>query len=53
MNYPSEIVFALILSLTLSNGVKYAIEDQNKSKLKKSLSEYVGANIAEEVLENS
>jgi len=53
MNYPSELVLALILSLTLSNGVKYSIEDTNKLKLKKSLSEYVGANIAQEVLEDS
>lgn len=50
MSYPTEIVFALILSQTLSNGVKYLIEDKNKEKLKKSLSEYVGSDIAEEVL---
>ena len=51
MNYPIEMIFGLILSQTLSNGVKYLIEDKNKEKLKKSLSEYVGADIAEEVLE--
>lgn len=51
MNYPTEILFAFILSQTLSNGIKYFIEDKNKERLKKSLSEYVGSDIAEEVLE--
>ncbi len=51
MNYLAEILLALILSQTLSNGVKYLIEDKNKQRLKQSLSEYVGSDIAHEVLE--
>ena len=53
INFPIEIIFALILSLTLSNGIKYFIEDGNKKKLKKSLSEYVGSHIADEILEEA
>ena len=51
MNYLAEILLALILSQTLSNGIKYLIEDKNKQRLKQSLSEYVGSDIAHEVLE--
>ena len=51
MNYPIEILVALILSQTLSNAAKYFIEDKNKQRLKKSLSEYVWSDIAQEVLE--
>ncbi len=51
MNYLVEIIFAIILSLALSTTVKYLIEDKNKQKLRQSLSEYVGSDIADEVLE--
>jgi hypothetical protein len=41
------------VSLTLSNTVKYLIENKNKNKLNKALSEYVSEAIADEVLSNS
>ncbi len=50
LNYPSEIIFSLLLAFTSANIVKYLIEDRNKQKLNKALSEYVGSNIAEEIL---
>jgi hypothetical protein len=40
-NYPSEIIFSLLLSILVANIVKYLIEDKNKQKLNKALSEYV------------
>ena len=33
-----------------ANAVKYLIEDANKRKLNQALSEYVGSNIAQEIL---
>lgn len=50
INYPSEIVFSLILSLSSSNLVKYLIENKEKWKLNKALSEYVSQDIAQEIL---
>ncbi|NDK10096.1 adenylate/guanylate cyclase domain-containing protein [Candidatus Gracilibacteria bacterium] len=50
-NYPSEIIFSLILSVLVANIVKYLIEDKNKQKLNKALSEYVGSHIAAEILD--
>jgi len=50
LNYPSEIIFSLLLSVSSANIVKYLIEDNNKNKLNKALSEYVSSNIAEETL---
>ena len=50
LNYPSEIIFSLLLAFTSANIVKYLIEDTNKKKLNKALSEYVGVNIADEIL---
>jgi hypothetical protein len=50
MNYPSEIIFAFILSFTLANLIKYLIENREKSLLNKALSEYVSKDIAQEVL---
>ena len=50
LNYPSEIIFSLLLAFTSANIVKYLIEDRNKQKLNKALSEYVWSNIAEEIL---
>ncbi len=50
LNYPSEIIFSLILAFTSANIVKYLIEDKNKQKLNKALSEYVWVNIADEIL---
>ncbi len=50
LNYPSEIIFSLILALWSANIVKYLIEDKNKQRLNKALTEYVGSSIAEEIL---
>jgi adenylate cyclase len=50
LNYPSEIIFSLLLAFTSANIVKYLIEDTNKRKLNKALSEYVWVNIADEIL---
>ena len=51
LNYPSEIIFSLLLAFSSANIVKYLIEDANKQKLNKALSEYVSSNIASEILE--
>ena len=50
INYPTELIFSLVLSLTGSNIVKYLIENKQKDKLNKALSEYVSEDIAQEVL---
>jgi len=50
INFPSEIIFSLLLAFAGANIVKYLIEDSNKQKLNKALSEYVGSNIADEIL---
>lgn len=50
INYPSEIIFSLIMSLTSSNLIKYLIENKEKGKLNKALSEYVSEDIAREIL---
>lgn len=50
LNYPSEIIFSLLLAVSASNIVKYLIEDTNKKKLNQALSEYVGSSIADEIL---
>ena len=50
LNFPVEFVIALIISLTISNIAKYLIENKNKIKLNKALSEYVSKDIAREVL---
>lgn len=50
LNYPSEIILSLLLAFSSANIVKYLVEDQNKKKLNKALSEYVGSSIAEEIL---
>ena len=50
LNFPSEIIFSLILSLSAANVIKYLREDMNKQKLNKALTEYVGSNIAQEIL---
>lgn len=52
-NYPSEIIFSLVLAFSSANIVKYLIEDANKMKLNFALSQYVSSNIAEEILEGS
>jgi len=53
LNHLFELFFALILSLTISNTFKYLVENKNKIKLNKALSEYVSKAIADEVLSNS
>jgi len=50
MNYAVELFFALLISLTLSNIVKYMIENKHKTKLNKALGEYVSKDIAAEIL---
>ncbi len=50
INFPSEIIFSLLLAFTSANIVKYLIEDTNKKKLNKALSEYVWESIADEIL---
>ncbi|MCH8518436.1 adenylate/guanylate cyclase domain-containing protein [Candidatus Gracilibacteria bacterium] len=49
-NFPFEIIASFFLSFGISNLVKYLIEDTNKQKLGKALSEYVSSDIMEEVL---
>lgn len=51
LNFPSEIILSFLLSLLLSNFLKYIIEEKHKKDLNKALSEYVGTQVAEEVLE--
>lgn len=53
LNYLAHLFFALVISLTLSNMVKYITENKNKNKLNKALSEYVSKAIADEILSNS
>lgn len=50
LNYPAELALVFILSLALSNIVKYYIENKHKSKLNKALSEYVSEDVANEIL---
>ena len=50
MNYSTELIFALVLSLTVSNIAKYLIENRQKDKLNRALSEYVSEDIAREIL---
>lgn len=50
INFPSEIILSLLLAFSSANIVKYIIEDTNKKKLNKALSEYVGESIADEIL---
>ncbi len=45
-----QIIFSLLLSVAAANIIKYLIEDANKKKLNQALSEYVGSNIAQEIL---
>ncbi len=51
LNFPTEIIFSLILSILVANIMKYLIEDKNKQKLNKALSEYVWSHIAAEILD--
>lgn len=50
LNYITQLMLWLILSLTFSNIVKYIIENIHKQKLNKALSEYVSKEIAEEIV---
>lgn len=50
LNFPIELLVWLIFSLALSNTVKYLIENKNKTKLNKALSEYVSEAVANEIL---
>ncbi len=50
LNYSAQFVFALIITLTVSNIIKSFTEDKNKAKLSKALGEYVSKDIAREIL---
>lgn len=50
LNYPTELVLALLLSLTFSNILKYLLENRNKTVLVKALSEYISEDIAKKIL---
>lgn len=50
LNYPVQIIISLLLSITAANAVKYLIEASHKKRLNQALSDYVGSNIAEEIL---
>ena len=50
LNFPAQFLFALILSLTVSNILKSYLEDKNKTLLNKALSQYVSKDIAKEIL---
>jgi len=50
INFPIELIFWLIFSLTFSNILKYVVENKNRLKLNQALSEYVSWNIADEIL---
>lgn len=50
LNYPTEIGFSFFISLVVSNILKYYIENRNKTKLNKALSEYVAEDVANEIL---
>lgn len=52
LNRPADLAFALVLSLLLSNIVKYLIENKNKTKVVKALSEYISKDIAQKILSN-
>ena len=53
INYPAELIFSLLISLSLANIVKYVFESKEKIKLNQALSEYVSADIAHEILYSS
>lgn len=50
LNYPIELIVGLLFSLTGANIAKYIVENKNKLKLNKALSEYVSSAVAKEIL---
>ncbi|MDD3302495.1 MAG: adenylate/guanylate cyclase domain-containing protein [Candidatus Gracilibacteria bacterium] len=52
-NSSFEIILAFLISVVISNIVKYLIENKDKLKLSKALSEYVSKDIVEEILSSS
>jgi hypothetical protein len=46
LNFPAEFIFALIITLTVSNILKSFSEDSNKKRLHQALSQYVSSDIA-------
>ena len=50
LNFPAELIVSVIFSLSISNIFKYLIENKNKTKLNKALSEYVSEDVASEIL---
>ena len=49
-SFTFELLLWVIFSLAISNIVKYMIENKNKTKLNKALSEYVSEDVAKEIL---
>lgn len=49
-NYPSELLFSMILTIFSASLIKYTHEYKNKDKLVKALSDYVSEDIAKEIL---
>jgi len=52
LNRPADLVIALILSLLVSNIVKYLVENKNKTRLIKALSEYISKDVAHKILDS-
>lgn len=50
LNYPLYFLIAWVLSVLFSNIIRYLIEDFQKNKLLKALSEYVSKDIAKNIL---
>ena len=50
MSHPAEMIFGMILSVTIANLMKYLVENKSKTKLNNALSEYVWWDIASEIL---
>jgi len=50
LNYASQFIFSVIITLTVSNILKSFLEDKNKTKLNKALWQYVSKDIANEIL---
>jgi len=50
LNFPAELILSVIFSLSISNLFKYLIENKDKDRLNKALSEYVSEDVANEIL---
>lgn len=50
INYPTELLFSLIFSLSITNIIKFILENKDKNRLNQALSDYVSRDIAHEIL---